>query len=106
MGPFMVVLMGLSQVAVPEAVGVLGRAPERLGRFCLVLGTLLAAAALLWGLSVLVLLPESWGVALIGELWLPAEALLPLVMTGIADGRLRGRRRRPGSARWEPRRAA
>lgn len=83
MGPFMVLLMGVSQVAVPEAVGVLERSPRRLGRFCLVLGAGLACVALLWGLSVLVLVPDSWGVALIGELWLPAEALLPLVMAGL-----------------------
>jgi hypothetical protein len=39
--------------------------------------------ALVWGLSVLVLLPDSWGVLLIKELWAPAEALLPLVMAGL-----------------------
>jgi O-antigen/teichoic acid export membrane protein len=83
MGPFMVLLMGVSQVAVPEAVRVLGRAPRHLGRFCIALGGGLACVAFVWGLSVLVLLPDSWGVALIGELWLPGEALLPLVMGGL-----------------------
>jgi hypothetical protein len=68
---------------VPEAVGVLTRAPHRLGRFCIVLGGTLATVALAWGLSVLVLLPDSWGVLLIKELWVPAETLLPLVMTGL-----------------------
>jgi O-antigen/teichoic acid export membrane protein len=83
MGPFMVLLMGISQVAVPEAVAVLRRAPHHLGRFCLVLGGGLAGVALAWGLAVLHLLPESWGGALIGELWVPAEDLFPLVMTGL-----------------------
>lgn len=83
MGPFMVLLMGVSQVAVPEAVGVLARAPHRLWRFCVVLGGGLAVVALAWGLSVLVLLPDSWGVFLIKELWVPGKDLLPLVMAGL-----------------------
>jgi hypothetical protein len=39
--------------------------------------------ALVWGLSVLVLLPDSWGGLLIKELWVPGKALLPLVMAGL-----------------------
>ena len=38
MGPFLVVLMGLSQVAVPEASRVFHRNAQRLSRFCLTLG--------------------------------------------------------------------
>lgn len=83
MGPFMVLLMGISQVAVPEAVGVLRRAPQHLERFCLALGGCLAALALAWGLGVLLVLPGQWGGLLLGELWVPGEALLPLVMSGM-----------------------
>jgi O-antigen/teichoic acid export membrane protein len=83
MGPFMVLLMGISQVAVPEAVAVLRRAPHHLRRLCVALGGGLALVALTWGLAVLLVLPESWGAALIGELWGPGQSLLPLVMTGM-----------------------
>lgn len=83
MGPFMVLLMGISQVAVPEAAVVLRRSPYLLSRFCLALGASLSTVAALWGLSVLVLLPDSWGVALIGDLWDPGESLLPIVMLGL-----------------------
>ena len=78
MGPFMVLLMGVSQIAVPEAVGVLGRDPQRLlTASASSSGGSLASVALVWGLSVLVLLPDSWGVALIGGCGSPARPSCP-----------------------------
>ncbi|MBW9210784.1 hypothetical protein KV100_14080 [Mumia sp. zg.B21] len=88
MGPFLVVLMGLSQVAVPEATHVVRNRPDRLGTFCLVIGGAQAAAAALWGVAVLVLLPFGLGELLLADLWGPAGALLPIVVVGMVAGGL------------------
>ncbi|TCC33532.1 hypothetical protein [Kribbella sindirgiensis] len=76
LGPFFIVLSGIGLVAVPEAARVLRRAARRLWVFCLLLGGAQAAAALAWGLLLLVALPDSWGRALLGEVWLTAAALV------------------------------
>jgi O-antigen/teichoic acid export membrane protein len=79
MGPFVVVLMGVAQVAVPEASRVFRRQPQRLGHFCLALGGAQAAAALLWGLTLAVVLPLGAGSAMLKESWGPASQMLPWV---------------------------
>ncbi|GEL20814.1 hypothetical protein [Pseudonocardia asaccharolytica] len=76
LGPFLAVLMGLSQVAVPEAARVLRRSPHRLSVFCLLLGGAQAVAALSWGLALLFLLPDGGGERVLGALWAPASALI------------------------------
>lgn len=76
MGPFLVVLSGVSQVAIPEAGHVLDRSPQRLERFCLWLGVVPAIAATLWGVAVYVLLPLGLGELLLADLWKPAWGLL------------------------------
>ncbi len=86
MGPFLVILMGASQVAVPEASHVLTNAPRRLGRFCFGLGAVLAAAAAAWGAAILALLPTGLGNLLLGPIWVPASALLPPVILGFFMG--------------------
>ncbi|PJJ56862.1 O-antigen/teichoic acid export membrane protein [Mumia flava] len=86
MGPFLVILMGLSQVAVPEATHVVRRAPHRLGQFCLGLGAVQGAAAAAWGVAMLLLLPYGLGELLLGDLWEPAAALLPIVVVGLVLG--------------------
>jgi O-antigen/teichoic acid export membrane protein len=83
MGPFLVVLMGISQVAVPEASRVLHRASARLAHFCLVLGGVQAAAALAWGVTLLVVLPLGPGRALLAELWTPTSHLIPAVTLNV-----------------------
>jgi O-antigen/teichoic acid export membrane protein len=88
MGPFLVMLMGVSQLAVPEASHVLSRAPRHLGRFCFLLGLVVAASALAWGVTILLLLPTGLGDALLGPIWRPASSLLPVVMLGMAAGGL------------------
>jgi O-antigen/teichoic acid export membrane protein len=86
MGPFMVILMGVSQVAVPEAVHVLHRSPSRLTRFCLYLGGAQALAALAWGAAMFVLVPGGLGHLLLGDLWAGAFALLLPVLLNMAIG--------------------
>jgi len=77
MGPFLVVFMGISLVAVPEAARVLRRSPRHLRLFCLLVGGGLALAALAWGAALLVMLPIGVGNWLLGPIWRPAYGLVP-----------------------------
>jgi O-antigen/teichoic acid export membrane protein len=86
MGPFLVILMGASQVAVPEASQVIRRAPRRLVHFCLALGAVLASTAAVWGVTIMLLLPTGLGELLLGEIWVPASALLPAVIVAFTMG--------------------
>jgi O-antigen/teichoic acid export membrane protein len=84
MGPFLVVLMGVSQVAVPEASRVLHASPARLTHFCFALGGAQAIAALAWGLGLIVVLPLGPGQVLFAELWGPTSQLLLGVTFNVA----------------------
>ena len=84
MGPFFVVLMGISQVAVPEASRVFHGASGQLARFCFVLGAAQAAAAVAWGLILITLFPLGPGPALLEELWVPTAQLLPAMTVTLA----------------------
>ncbi|QJY47034.1 hypothetical protein [Pseudonocardia broussonetiae] len=78
-GPFLALLMGISVISVPEATRVRRAAPHRLVHFCLLLGAVQALAAAVWGAFLLVL-PDAWGRALLGDVW-PAAAVLIVPMT-------------------------
>ncbi len=81
-GPFVVLLSGVGQVAVPEAKHVLSRAPERFSRFCLGLASAQAAVAVLWGAFALVVFPLGLGELLLGGNWDAARGLLlPIMLT-------------------------
>ena len=103
LGPFLAVLMGLSLVAVPEASRIARSRPQRLARFCLLLGGGQAVAALAWGCGLLLFLPDAAGAMLLGEVW-PAAAVLILPATlsvaiaGLSSGASTGLRAL-GSAR-------
>ena len=84
MGPFYVVLMGISQVAVPEASRVFHRDSGQLARFCFVLGGSQAAAAIAWGSILLAVFPLGLGPALIKELWMPTSQLIPAITLTVA----------------------
>ncbi len=84
MGPFLVVLMGISQVAVPEASRVFHRESGHLGRFCLLLGGVQAAAAIAWGVVLITVFPLGPGPALLKELWIPTQQLLPAITLTVA----------------------
>jgi len=78
LGPFLVVLMGLAQVAVPEASHVLTRGgPRRLRRFTLLLGGALAVGAVLWGAAMVLVLPHGLGELLLGSTWSQTSPLVP-----------------------------
>ena len=84
MGPFFVVLMGISQVAVPEASRIFHRNSHHLARFCFILGGLLAAGAVAWGLILMIVFPLGPGPALLTELWMPTAQLLPAITLTVA----------------------
>lgn len=86
MGPFMVILMGVAQVAVPEGVRMLRHSPHRLLRFSLLLGSVQALAACSWGLAMFVLVPRGLGDLLLGGLWTGAYALLLPVAVNMVVG--------------------
>jgi O-antigen/teichoic acid export membrane protein len=76
LGPFFIVLSGVGLVAVPEAARVLRRSVRALPIFCLGLGGAQALAALAWGLLLIFVLPDKWGHALLGEIWVASSALV------------------------------
>jgi hypothetical protein len=62
------------------------RSARRLGRFCLLLSSVQAGVALIWGMALL-LLPEALGVRLLGLSWQPAsKLLLPVTITVAGNG--------------------
>jgi len=79
MGPFYVVLMGISQVAVPEASRVFHRDPTRLSWFCFRLGGVQAAGAVMWGLILLLIFPLGPGPFILKDLWMPTSQLIPAI---------------------------
>lgn len=84
MGPFMVVLMGMTLVMVPEANRILRKSPRHLRLFCLLIGAVLAVGALAWGITLLVVLPLGFGQWLLGSIWRPTYPLVLPVTIAIA----------------------
>jgi hypothetical protein len=81
----------LNLVSVPEAARVLRTAPERLSRFCLLLGGVQAIAAALWGLVLLFLVPDSLGRLVLDDVWGPASQLiLPVSLSVTGAGIVAG----------------
>jgi O-antigen/teichoic acid export membrane protein len=77
MGPLTILWLGMSLVAIPEAARVLHSSPLRLPLFCLLLSGALTAAALAWGIVLLVALPKGLGAAVLGPIW---RQTYPLVL--------------------------
>lgn len=86
MGPFMILLSGVSQVSVPEARQVLAAAPGRLERFCFRLACVQASGAALWTAAALVVLPLGPGQLLLGDLWASSERLFVPMMIVLSLG--------------------
>ena len=84
MGPFMVVLMGISLVTVPEAARILRRSPRHLRLFCLLIGVILGVAAVAWGVTLMVALPRGLGRWLLGPIWRGTYPLVLPVSIGVA----------------------
>jgi O-antigen/teichoic acid export membrane protein len=76
MGPFNIVLFGLSLVIVPEAVRLRRRSPRRLPLFCVAISAGLTLLSLVWGAVLLVALPRGLGHLMLGSLWRPTYPLV------------------------------
>jgi hypothetical protein len=64
---------------------VLRRSVRALPVFCLLLGGAQAVAALVWGLMLIIWLPDAWGQELLGAVWAPASALLLPATLSVAN---------------------
>ncbi len=74
-GPLSVLALGALAGGVPELARLAGRDLRRMRRATLLLGCSLAAATVVWGLTVL-LLPDAAGRALFGQTWTLARPIL------------------------------
>ena len=64
------------------------RAPRRLLLFCFALGGVQAVTAAAWLALVLLAVPDALGAGVLGPIWYPAVALLPIVGLGMSIGGL------------------
>jgi O-antigen/teichoic acid export membrane protein len=86
-GPITILYLGMSLVAIPEAARVLRRSPRHLPLFCLLITGGLSAAALAWGIFLLVAAPRGFGNWLLGSIWRPTYSLiLPYMLSVIGQG--------------------
>jgi O-antigen/teichoic acid export membrane protein len=78
MGPFAVIFMGVSLVTVPEAARALRKSTRQLWRYCIVVGIVLTAAALAWGVILELALPRGLGALLLHQgKWEAAYSIVP-----------------------------
>ncbi len=87
-GPVAALLMGISQVAVPEAVRWLARGRDAFLGVCRRLSLGLAAVSFAWGLVLLVVFPFGIGELLLGSVWEGTRELLPGVVLSVTFGTL------------------
>ncbi|TCO52066.1 O-antigen/teichoic acid export membrane protein [Kribbella antiqua] len=85
-GPVAALLMGIGQVAVPEAARALERGGRALWRLCAGLSGGLSAMALAWGVVILVFLPLGIGDLVLGSVWPDAQVLVLGVIVSAAAG--------------------
>jgi hypothetical protein len=57
---------------------------QHLARFCFILGGVQAAGAIAWGAILVTVFPLGPGPALLKELWMPTEQLLPAITLTVA----------------------
>jgi O-antigen/teichoic acid export membrane protein len=76
MGPITILFLGMGLVLLPEAARLLHRSPQHLPLFCILVSVGLAAAALAWGVALLVVVPRGFGGRLLGPIWRPAYPLI------------------------------
>jgi O-antigen/teichoic acid export membrane protein len=76
-GPMTILFLGMSLVTLPEAARILRRSPRHLPLFCLVVTGGLSAAAIAWGIILLVAVPRGLGQSLLGPIW---RSTYPLVL--------------------------
>ncbi|HEY3561731.1 MAG TPA: hypothetical protein VGL05_29905 [Kribbella sp.] len=85
-GPVAALLMGVGQVAVPEAARALTRGGRALWRLSAALSGGLSAIALAWGVVILVVFPLGIGELVLGSVWADARTLVLGVIISAAAG--------------------
>jgi O-antigen/teichoic acid export membrane protein len=86
-GPVTIVFFGMSLVTIPEAARVLRRSPRHLPLFCLLVSGGLSAAAVIWGIALLVAVPRGFGSWLLGPIWRSTYPLIvPWMLFVIGQG--------------------
>jgi O-antigen/teichoic acid export membrane protein len=77
MGPFKIVLLGLSLITIPEGARLLRRSPERLPLYCAAISAVLTLLSLAWGAVLLIALPHGLGRLALGYVvWRQAYPLV------------------------------
>ncbi len=85
MGPFKIIYYGISLITIPEAARLLRRSQRLLTLFCLATSIGLTAAALAWGVLLLIALPHGLGHLMLGSMWQPTYPLvLPTMLSVMA----------------------
>lgn len=85
-GPVAALLMGISQVAVPEVARWLRRGRSAFRSICVRLSLGLAAVSALWGVTLLVVFPLGLGELLLGSVWPSASVLVPAMALSVTFG--------------------
>ena len=98
MGPFVIILAGVSLITLPEAAKLMRRSPRHLPIFCAASSAVLSLLAGVWGAVLLVGLPRGLGQLMLGQ---PMAADLSAGAAGHTrdDGQLPHERSAPGPAR-------
>ena len=77
LGPYQVIMLGVSLVVVAEASRILHRSPRRFMLFCVAISIGLTLAGLLWGVALQIALPRGLGHLMLPKIW---HQTLPLVL--------------------------
>lgn len=85
-GPALALLMGVAQVAVPEAVRALGMGRRAFWRLCSAISLGLGALSAAWGLVIMIVMPWGLGTVLLGDVWGPTQVLVLPVVLGATAG--------------------
>jgi O-antigen/teichoic acid export membrane protein len=82
-GPFRIILFGISITTIPEGARILRSSPRRLPIFCAAVSLGMTLLAFAWVVVLQVALPHGLGHLLLGNIWRPAYPLVLPTMLGI-----------------------
>jgi glycosyltransferase involved in cell wall biosynthesis/O-antigen/teichoic acid export membrane protein len=85
-GPALALLMGIAQVAVPEAVRALAVGRRAFWKLCVVISGSLGVLSATWGLAIMLILPLGLGTTLLGDVWGATQPLMLPIVIGATAG--------------------
>ena len=86
MGPFNIILFGVSIITIPEGARLLRNSPRRFPIFCALVSSGLILLALPWTIGLLIAMPHGLGQLMLGSLWRSAYPLvLPTALAVLAN---------------------